>query len=237
MTLYLKGVGNDDWTFDSHGTLYAPGQMLWWRLSRLPPSESVIAGPVQPLKPSCLSPLSLVWRSSHLTWGGCFVWIPGLSRFTKLSSFSGLFNQTIQNTWTPCASHRAWKPKHCKDFSRHFLLFMLYNIPTSWWVWLCCYTQRLVFFLERYATGYCQCSPVPHPCQHVSPTLLSHPSFPTLKDRKQGHTCLVFLHSPHVCLLLVTINWGHKGWNVFIFTIPFKAETTKRTIFNWDSGL
>lgn len=34
---------------------------------------------------------------------------------------------------------------------------------------------------------------------------------PTLKDRKQGHTCLVFLHSPHVCLLLVTINWGRKG--------------------------
>ena len=137
VTLYLRGVGNDDWIFDSHGTLYAPGQMLWSGLSRLP-SESVIAGPVQPLKPSCRSPLSLVRRSSHLTWGGCSVWIPGLCRFTKLSSFSGLFNQSIQNTWTPCASHRAWKPKHFKDFSRHFLLFMLYNIPTSWEVWLCC---------------------------------------------------------------------------------------------------
>ena len=136
VTLYLRGVGNDDWTFDSHGTLYAPGQMLWSGLSRLP-SGSVIADPVQPLKSSCLSPLSLV-RGPHTSHGVAALSGPGLCRFTKLSNFSGVFNQSIQNTWTPCASHRAWKPKHFKDFSRHFLLFMLYNIPTSWAVWLCC---------------------------------------------------------------------------------------------------
>lgn len=185
---------------------------------------------------------------SHLVSGTCpwsgslhTCWLlcpdPRPLQIYHLISFPGLFNRSTQNTWTPYALYRAWEPEAFQRFSRHFLCLCYTMFPHHDGCDCVELHIEVCVFPKKKSVASALQSPIHF---SISPILLSHPSFPTLEDGKQGHMCLIVLPSPHVCLLLVTIHWGHNGWNFFIFTILFKAETTQHPlpcpIFHWDSG-
>lgn len=77
---------------------------------------------------------------SHLVSGTCpwsgslhTCWLlcpdPRPLQIYHLISFSGLFNRSTQNTWTPYALYRAWEPEAFQRFSRHFLCLCYTMFP------------------------------------------------------------------------------------------------------------
>lgn len=143
---------------------------------------------------------ALVLGQKVFTHGGCFVQIPGLCRFTNLSVSLGSSTGAHRTPELPMLYTGIGNQKHFKDFLD--TSFVLYNVPTSWWMWLCWATHRGLCLSQKNIR--CQCSPVPHPFQHFSHSTFT--SFISHFGRWKARTHVSDLSTLSTCLSALGYN-------------------------------
>lgn len=143
---------------------------------------------------------ALVLGQKVFTHGGCFVQIPGLCRFTNLSVSLGSSTRAHRTPELPMLYTGLGNQKHFKDFLD--TSFVLYNVPTSWWMWLCWATHRGLCLSQKNIR--CQCSPVPHPFQHFSHSTFT--SFISHFGRWKARTHVSDLSTLSTCLSALGYN-------------------------------